>query len=195
MPDIWDSDHVRHCPARESWAWYLRPPESCPSIPYVLFKCRDATRGARVACWDFPARCKSFWTKTSLSGGCQAVLENGARYQKTLSVRFLVVVVRSGPAMFRRMLQISPSCKLSGTAPVKFVRHRCPALPARVAPIFRSRTKSVSGYSETSEGVPQLRNQFFKNHQVAPEIQAFEDACRNHCFGSKTSNYTYWNDL
>ena len=145
LPDIWGSGHVRHCPARKGWVWDLRSPDSGTGMPWVLTKRKDATRGLRVACWDFFDHRKLFWTKSDLSGGCQAVRENEASYQKTLSIRFLLSMVRSGPAMFQRMLQLPPSCKRSGTPPAKIVRHRCPALPGGVAPIFRSRMKSGSG--------------------------------------------------
>ena len=130
LPDIWGSGHVRHCTARKGW---------------VLIKRKDAIRGVRVASWYFFDCRKLFWTKSDLSGGCQAVRENEASYQKTLSIRFLLSMVRSGQAMFQRMLQFSVGCKRSGTPPAKIVRHRCPALPGGVAPIFRSRMKSVSG--------------------------------------------------
>ena len=164
-------------------------------MPWVLTKRKDATRGLRVACWDFFDHRKLFWAKSDLSGGCQAVRENEASYQKMVSGRFLLSMVRSGPAMFQRMLQFSVGCKRSGTPPAKIVRHRCPALPGGVAPIFRSRMNPCQASQADREEYDNLGTNFFKIHQVASEIQIFEDACENQLFGPKTSKYTYWNDL
>ena len=80
-----------------------------------------------------------------------------------------------------------PLQKLSGTDVRQF--------QAGFLPFFEVGWNPRQASQADREEYDNLGTIFFKIYQVAPEIQIFEDACKNHLFGPKTSKYTYWYDL